>query len=589
MKLISVFSDKNFKNVRFNEHFNVVLANIQDKVRKKDTHNLGKTSLIHVINFLLLGNLAKGRGLLSNSVFIGQTFYLEVLLNSGKYLVIKRSINSATKISFKINDMELADFIPPANWDEIDIAIDKAKEKLNEYLNFDTCNKNDWTYRKPITYFLRTQQDYLNVFQLNKFKGKHIDWKPFVFELLGFNGDLIKHKLELEQEANNLKDKITTLEQEANINTNEKDKILGLLDIKSQEKMEAEQTIDKFNFYLQDNSISKEIIDDLDFRIQTLNTDRYRTQYEISKTEESLKNTENTINVDKLKLLFSEVQLYFPDKLEKQYDDLEKFNKSISEERRKYLKENLEILKDELQIIDSELKQLEESKSEKLSFLTEKDTYSKFKEYQKQLSVLEADIERLNDKLKWIDKSVLIEKDINDINEKIKESVQTIQDAINLRKHAEINKIFDEILKEVVNANAIISLKQNQQGNVDFSAEYVNSVDNNLTSEAEGTSYKKLLCMAFDLALLIHYSRNSFFRFVYHDGIIEGLDNRIKIRLLDKIKSICNDYNIQHIITLIDSDIPTQNDGSLYSFSADEICLELNDLDDNGKLFKQSF
>jgi uncharacterized protein YydD (DUF2326 family) len=88
---------------------------------------------------------------------------------------------------------------------------------------------------------------------------------------------------------------------------------------------------------------------------------------------------------------------------------------------------------------------------------------------------------------------------------------------------------------------------------------------------------------------LIYSSKKSFFRFVYHDGIIEGLDNRIKIRLLNKIKSICNDYNIQHIITLIDSDIPIQNDGSLYLFTTDEICLELNDLDDNGKLFLQSF
>jgi len=95
--------------------------------------------------------------------------------------------------------------------------------------------------------------------------------------------------------------------------------------------------------------------------------------------------------------------------------------------------------------------------------------------------------------------------------------------------------------------------------------------------------------MAFDLALLIHYSKNSFFRFVYHDGIIEGLDNRIKIRLLNKIKSICNAYNIQHIITLIDSDIPDQNDGSSYSFTNDDICLELNDLNDDGKLFMQSF
>jgi uncharacterized protein YydD (DUF2326 family) len=281
--------------------------------------------------------------------------------------------------------------------------------------------------------------------------------------------------------------------------------------------------------------------------------------------------------------------LYFPDELRKQYDDLEKFNTSISEERSKFLKENLDELKKELHTIDVELKQLEESKSEKLSFLTEKDTYTKFKVYQKQLSVLEADIEILKGKLRWIDKSVSFENEIQVINKQINDAVQNINDAITQRNHAEINRTFNEILTEIVGTNANIWLRPNNQGNVDFLAEYANAIDNSSTSEAEGTSYKKLLCMAFDLALLIHYSRNSFFRFVYHDGIVEGLDDRIKIRLLDKVKSICNDYNIQHIITLIDSDIPVQNDGSLYSFTREEICLELNDLDDTGKLFMQSF
>jgi uncharacterized protein YydD (DUF2326 family) len=589
MKLVKIFAeDKNkFKDVRFNEHFNVVLATIKDKTNKKDTHNLGKTSLIHVINFLLLDDFSKNKGFLSNSVFTSQIFYLEILLNSGKYLVIKRSINSATKISFKLNEVELANFIPPANWDETDISFENAKQKLNEYLKFDILPK--WSFRKSITYFLRTQQDYSDVYQLNKFKGKHIDWKPFVFELLGFDGNLIKQKLELEQQANDLKKKISTLEQEANVKIGERDKLAGLIDIKQKEKAEAEETIDKFNFYLQDNSISKEIIDDLDFRIQTLNTDRYRVQYEISKTEESLRDSESSINVQKLKELFEDVQIYFPEKLGKQYDDLETFNKSISEERRKFLKENLEELKNELSEINMNLQQLEKSKSEKLSFLTEKDTYAKFKEYQKQLSAIEVEITIAKNKLKWIDKSVSLENEIKGINEKIKDAIQNMEDARTQRKHAEINKIFDEILKEIVGTNALISIETNKYGNIEFSADYTNPITNISTSESEGTSYKKLLCMAFDLSLLIYYTQKSFFRFVYHDGIIEGLDNRIKIKLLDKIKLICCQYNIQHIITLIDSDIPTQNDGSLYQFTQNEICLQLNDMDNNGKLFKQGF
>ena len=41
MKLIKVFSDGPFKNVKFNEGYNIVLATIHDKENKKDTHNLG--------------------------------------------------------------------------------------------------------------------------------------------------------------------------------------------------------------------------------------------------------------------------------------------------------------------------------------------------------------------------------------------------------------------------------------------------------------------------------------------------------------------------------------------------------------------
>ena len=40
------------------------------------------------------------------------------------------------------------------------------------------------------------------------------------------------------------------------------------------------------------------------------------------------------------------------------------------------------------------------------------------------------------------------------------------------------------------------------------------------TSEGKGTSYKKMLCAAFDMAVLETYADKSFYRFVYHDGIL---------------------------------------------------------------------
>lgn len=586
MKLVKIFSNKNFKNIEFNQHFNIVLATIFDTSKKNDTHNLGKSSLISVINFLLLGSFDKKKDLLSNEVFKGQVFYIELELNNGEYLVIKRSVNNASKISFKSNTIKLDGFNVPSEWDQVDLAFDKSRKLLNSYLGYDVLT--NWDYRQSITYFLRSQQDFLDVYKLNKFQGKHITWKPFVFDLLGFDGVLIKNKLELEEQVDEIKTKISVLKKEAKIDVGERDKLLGLIDIKEQEKNEIESSIDKFNFFKGDEGINQEIIDDLDFQIQNSNTERYRITYEISKIEESLRETISEIDVLKLTQLYKEVGILFPDSLKKQYKDLENFNESISKERRKYLSENLISLKAEYAQITKEITQLESEKSKKLSFITEKDSYFKFKEYQKQLSKFETDIERVKDKVKSIDHSIVLQEEIDTIKEKISDATKKLTETIALRKHAEINRTFNQIISDILGTNALISITQNGQGNIDFDATY-QSQDFISTAEAKGTTYKKILCMAFDLSLLIHYSGNSFYRFVYHDGILEGLDNRIKVRLLDKVKSICTQYNLQYIISSIDSDIPTLEDGFKYEFNQNEICLELNDKDDSGKLFLQSF
>jgi len=104
--------------------------------------------------------------------------------------------------------------------------------------------------------------------------------------------------------------------------------------------------------------------------------------------------------------------------------------------------------------------------------------------------------------------------------------------------------------------------------------------------EFEGISYKKLMCVAFDLALLVNYSHKSFFKFSYHDGVLEGLDDRIKVRFIELLKKYCKKYDLQYIVSLIDSDIPK---GNLELIKQENVCLELNDNDDQGKLFKCSF
>ena len=474
----------------------------------------------------------------------------------------------------------------PENWDKEDVAFETAKSMLNSYLDYDVLT--NWPYRKSISYFLRSQKDYMDVFQLNKFKGKHITWKPFVFNLLGFDGSLVEEKLQCDDEIEIKKTEILTLQKQASINITERDKIVGLIEIKTEEKNRAEEEIDKFNFYTQDVVVTRELINSIDIQLQSLNSERYRLGYEIKKINTSLEQTSSNIRLDKLKELYNEVELFFPESLSKQYEELERFTDAISTERRKYLEENLYVLKKEYTKINDAIKCKEQERSEKISILTEVDVYDKFKIYQKELASLEAELSLLQVKLSLIDRSSTIRTEIDKLKDERKEYIDRILEAIDGRAHADINRIFNQIVTEVTGTNAIISIKLNSDANVEFEADYQTTAQVT-TSEADGTSYKKLLCVAFDIALLVSYSSHSFYRFVYHDGVLEGLDDRVKQRLIMVTQRICSEYGLQYILSLIDSDIPKNVKESCQEFPMDAVCLNLNDMDDDGKLFKRSF
>ncbi len=447
----------------------------------------------------------------------------------------------------------------------------------------------NWNYRKTITYFLRSQQDYQDVFKLNKFKGKDKDWKPMAFDLLGFDGNIINEKIELEEEQEELANKITILSKEANIDTSDKDKIQGFLDIRKDEKEKIETKIDRFNFYEKDKSVNQQLIEEIDTKIQILNTQRYNVCYEIDKVEKSLSVGNDEFNLDELKQIYEDVKIYFPSNLAKSYEQLIDFNKSITQERKKYLKENLDELKLNINELDEELRTLESKKEELLNYLIDKDSYTKFKVNQKQLATLEAEIIHLEEKLKIIDKASEIETKIQEIKHSLEEKTKEIKNQIDLRRHTEIRKKFNNIITSILNVPALISISQNKQGNVEFNANIQNPQNLEITAEDFGTTYRKLLCMSFDLSILICYSDKSFFKFVYHDGALEGLDDRKKNKFLNTARKICYDYNLQYIFTLIDSDLPKNEKNEIIPFPTDEICLELHDKDESGKLFGVSF
>ncbi|MBP6810133.1 MAG: hypothetical protein KA138_01325 [Saprospiraceae bacterium] len=84
MKLSQLYANKGFKNIVFNDGLNLVLAKVTKKLDlNKDSHNLGKTTLIAVIDFMLLKEVKEEHIFKTHQEkFLGYIFYLEIMLNN---------------------------------------------------------------------------------------------------------------------------------------------------------------------------------------------------------------------------------------------------------------------------------------------------------------------------------------------------------------------------------------------------------------------------------------------------------------------------------------------------------------------------
>ena len=587
MKLSQLYSNKKFKNIVFNDGLNLVLAKVTKRQDfNKDSHNLGKTTLIDVIDFMLLKGLDNHIFKIHQQKFIGYVFYLEILLNKGQYLTIKRSVDSPTKISFKITEIS-SNLLNEEIWDKSNINFENARTTLNEYLAFDILN--NWTYRQSVTYFLRTQKDYNNVFQLSKFsRGKDINWKPFMFDLLGFDGNFLKEKYKTDAKILEQNKLINSIITQFTVNTNDVDKIKGTIDLKKIEQKELQEQIDNFNFYQQERMLNKELVEEVENKISELNTAEYNLEFDLDKTKQSI--SQNiTFDIDQLKGIYAEATIFFPTNLVNDYKSLEAFNKQITEERNKYLEKKVIILTKQLKDIRTKLQNYDKKRTQILSILKDKDSFKKFKSYQIDLTKIEGEISRLDEKIKSIDNIFGLKEIINTHTQKIELLVNKIKNQISANDnkiYPKIRHVFNTIFKYTFNTPAQIYIKQNDKGNIEFKAEVMGENEIDITAEGKGNTYYKMFCISFDLALLVAYHKNSFYRFVYHDGAFEGMDNRKKTNFINLVRRYCTEYNLQYIFTSIEHDIPTE---MLSQFSDKEICLKLNDADDDGKLFGFSF
>ncbi len=576
-------SDPRFKTMEFNEGFNIIIGGVE-KINKNDTHGLGKTTIVKLIDYMLLKGLKKGHFLKEHSEkFKNHIFFLEIKLNSGQYLTIKRGVEKNTKISFKRHKDGKQDLSKYNDWDEVDIAIRKAKTRLKKYLGFNVLIEHD--YRKFLRYIIRAQGDYSKLFD-TLYGEKDKNWKPQLLELFGINNKEYVDKIKLVEEKEEINKKYSNPSGDYIASLQEKEQYLMDLEV---EIKNLKEQIDNFDYYEIDGEITKEVADDIYTQISNLNRVRFNLQVDIKKIKDKLNNVISDIDLENLEILFEEVGIYFKDSLKKDYNDLINFNKQISKERKEHFKKSLTQKEKELEKLEESLLELNIRQSEVLKILSRNDEIKKIIDHQKEYNnleikkgKLETEIDFLSEGRNQLKKIEKLDIEIAREDLKIKTRLENKSDIQNKI----VSLLIDLSTKIFYNLRASLTIGINGAGNPQFSLKLRDKKTDEITSEDDGNHKKIYMISAFDIALIVAYLDKSYYRFIFHDGNIEATDHRLKRAYLKTVKEYCNEHSFQYITTAIEDEIKDVED----LIEESDVALRLTDDEDHsGTVFGFNF
>ncbi len=593
MKLRALYSNDpaRFPRIEFRDGLNVVFARVRDvSLKNRDSHNLGKTFLIRLLDYALLADINRDHPFKAHRELFGKfVFFLELETVSRTFVTIRRAVTGRLAISINIAKTGGQDHtdLPESAWTYPRLGLDKAKGTLNRLLALSATEP--FGYRKGLGYYLRRQADYNDEFMISRFgRGSDRDWKPFMGLLLGFDHELVERKYELDKREAEIKTMLREVEHRGGRQSDEFDDLRGVVDLKTAEVENLRRQVNAFDFYEVESDLTKDTVCDVESRIADLNERRYELEQERLEAERALQ-TEFGFDVETIRGVFVEVGVALPDLLIRQYEELIEFNKRISSGRKERLGVRLHRLAQEQESIQRDLVRLNQERMAALEIVTQRETLNKFRALQARLLKEEEGLVNLRQELADLDQAAGFRQRLRRLKEDRLHLVDEVEAMVRAGsdRYTSARGHFADFARSIILVPAVLSSSVNTRGNLEFRTRVLEGKSSRReTDEGEGTSYKKVLCACFDLSMLAIRAQEDFYRFVYHDGIFEGLDNRRKVSLLDTVRRTCDDYGIQYILTVIDSDMPRDEKDNRLLFEPDEIIRELHDGGDDGRLFR---
>jgi uncharacterized protein YydD (DUF2326 family) len=403
---------------------------------------------------------------------------------------------------------------------------------------------------------------------------------------LGFDSEALKKNYELKADIEGVTAKLAELKKLIGSMAGDQQEILSQRLVANEEIAESLRwQMENLNFDKNDAQVIEELTSEIDGELAELNRMRYYFTARLKKLDKTATVKGQRFDIETVASLFQEAGVVFGEQIKRSYEELSEFNRLITAERQRFVSEQKEELQIDLQDLSQRIEELNEERSKKLAYLKSYDVLFKYKEVSSRLFEINAAIAEINKKLELSADLKIREEEQRelcreklDIIEKIRlNREQVVADELGI--YSAIKNKFNGYVFDVLNKSGVVATEQNDEGNLEYYAGLVGE-DGSITGESDGHSYKKILCIGFDLAVISSYADRKFIRFLYHDGGLETLDDRKKVEFIEYVRTASNVSEFQYILTVIESDLPTG-----FKFASHEVIRVLHDDGSSGRLF----
>ncbi|MCK9224010.1 MAG: DUF2326 domain-containing protein [Candidatus Muirbacterium halophilum] len=549
------------RNISFNKGINLIIDNTKTKDRKESGNNVGKTTVLRLIDFCLGG---KGENIYKDTEFKRKSnTQIENFLKDNIIitLILKDDLSDDLSKEIKISRNFLKYSKKIQNIDDENYTNDKEFHKKLKELIF-KVDFDKPSFRQIISKNIRDEKNRLiNTVKVLHGSTKSEEYEALYLFWLGINFDESARKQKLIVQKKIEENLQKRLRKDSNIShINQSLLIVN----KSIQGLELKKK--RFN-------INKDYDKELD-ELNTVKSDLNKYSTELSRLElrkdliSESKNTLNDdiakINVGQIEKIYKQAKQFIPD-IHKSFEETLIFHNQMIKEKLKFITHELPELEQKTKYLKnkiSDLLQREKKLSEKLS------KTNVVKELQETASELNKQYEFKGNleeqKRLWeetLEKMENILNELKDIDEGLKTNNDLIQERV-----SEFNKYFSEISYNLYGERFILSFD-----NTDKVYELeINNIEGNL-----GTGKKKVQMAAFDLAYIQFADALGIecLHFILQDQIENVHHNQIS-GILTKI---VNEINCQYILPVLRDKLPEDIDVKQY---------EILSLTQNEKLFK---